>query len=224
MNITPKDILDKEFARKFHGYDPQQVDEFLDEIIKQFESLIEENENVVAKNEELKTEISRLRSQTDKSDDLEERLMATVLTAQRNATLYLERAEAQAAKVMDIANQNARTILESTHLRVDAVREEIARYERVVSEYKRRFRMLLEEQAAYMDSHMIDSDQLSKTATDVNRTVGNLEQQMRNLDETTEENAIRIRDILKQSREESDYDFQQSTANLQEIVNEIIDD
>lgn len=84
--------------------------------------------------------------------------------------------------------------------------------------------MLLEEQAAYMDSHMIDSDQLSKTAADVNRTVGNLEQQMRNLDETTEENAIRIRDILKQSREESDYDFQQSTANLQEIVNEIIDD
>lgn len=224
MNITPKDILEKDFDRKFHGYDPQQVDEFLDEIIKQFESLIEENENVVAKNEELKTEISRLRSQSTKADSLEERLMSTVLTAQRNATLYLERAEAQAAKVMDVANQNARTVLESTHLRVDALREEISRYERVVTDYKRRFQRLLEEQAAYMDAHTVDTDQLVKTAADVDHTIGSLEQQMRNLDEASEENSVRIHDILQKSREETEYDFQQSTANLQEIVNEIIDD
>ncbi|WP_414734472.1 DivIVA domain-containing protein, partial [Christensenella hongkongensis] len=48
MNITPKDILEKEFGKKFNGYDQEQVDEFLDEIIKQFESLLEENENVIA--------------------------------------------------------------------------------------------------------------------------------------------------------------------------------
>lgn len=224
MNISPKDILDKEFTRKFHGYDPQQVDEFLDEIIKQFESLIEENENVVAKNEELKTEVSRLKSQSDKAGTMEERLMSTVLSAQRNATLYLERAEAQAAKVMDIANQNARTVLESTHLRVDAIKQEIAKYERVVADYKRRFKILLEEQAAYMEMHAVDTDQLTKTSSEVSRTISHLEQQMHDLDATAEQDSGRINDILRRTREETDYDFRQSTANLQEIVNEIIDD
>ena len=40
MNITPKDILEKEFAKKCNGYDPEEVDEFLDEVIKQFESCL----------------------------------------------------------------------------------------------------------------------------------------------------------------------------------------
>ena len=109
MNITPKDILEKEFGKKFNGYDQEQVDEFLDEIIKQFESLLEENENVIAKNEEMKSEIARLKLKADKLENIEEKLMATVITAQRNATMYIEKAEIQAQKIMDVANQNAKT-------------------------------------------------------------------------------------------------------------------
>ena len=80
MNITPKNILEKEFSKKFNGYDQEQVDEFLDEIIKQFESLLEENENVIAKNEELKSEVARLKQKADKLENVEEKLMATVIT------------------------------------------------------------------------------------------------------------------------------------------------
>lgn len=224
MNITPKDILEKDFGKKFHGYDPEQVDEFLDEIIKQFESLIEENQNILAKNEALKSEVSRLKAQTDKSDRIEDKLMSTVITAQRNATLYLEKAEAQAQKVLDMANQNARTVVESVHMRMETAKQELNRYERVINDYKKRFRLFLEEQSAFVDTHLINVEQLQSASRDASRSVSALEQQMRDLDEQTRRENVHLSDVVQQTREEQNFDFEQSTANLQEIVNEIIDD
>ncbi|MBD5560741.1 MAG: DivIVA domain-containing protein [Clostridia bacterium] len=224
MNITPKDILEKDFGKKFHGYDPEQVDEFLDEIIKQFESLIEENQNILAKNEALKSEVSRLKAQTDKSDRIEDKLMSTVITAQRNATLYLEKAEAQAQKVLDMANQNARTVVESVHMRMEAAKQELNKYERVISDYKKRFRLFLEEQSAFVDAHLINAEQLQIASKDASRSISQLEQQMRDLDEQSHRENVHLSDMVQQTREEQTFDFEQSTANLQEIVNEIIDD
>lgn len=224
MNITPKDILEKDFGKKFHGYDPEQVDEFLDEIIKQFESLIEENQNILAKNEALKSEVSRLKAQTDKSDRIEDKLMSTVITAQRNATLYLEKAEAQAQKVLDMANQNARTVVESVHMRMEAAKQELNKYERVINDYKKRFRLFLEEQSAFVDAHLINAEQLQIASGDASRSISALEQQMRDLDEQSHRENVHLSDVVQQTREEQNFDFEQSTANLQEIVNEIIDD
>lgn len=224
MNITPKDILEKEFGKKFHGYDPEEVDEFLDEIIKQFESLIEENQNTLAKNEALKSEVTRLKSQTEKADRIEDKLMSTVITAQRNATLYLEKAEGQAQKVMEMANQNARTVIESVHMRMEAAKQEINKYERVISDYKKRFRLFLEEQSAFVDTHLINADQLTAVSSEVNRSISSLEQQMRDLDAQSYKDNAHLNDMVQQTREEQTFDFEQSTANLQEIVNEIIDD
>ena len=39
MSITPQEITDKEFSRKFRGYDQEEVDEFLDKIYIDYEEL-----------------------------------------------------------------------------------------------------------------------------------------------------------------------------------------
>ena len=44
--LTPKDIHDKTFKRSFKGYDENEVDEFLDLIIKEFNIMIDENERL----------------------------------------------------------------------------------------------------------------------------------------------------------------------------------
>ncbi|WP_265457620.1 cell division regulator GpsB [Enterococcus sp. HY326] len=55
-NYNPKDILQQEFKTKMRGYDPAEVDEFLDNIIKDYEyfnkqliGLREENERLNAR-------------------------------------------------------------------------------------------------------------------------------------------------------------------------------
>lgn len=56
LNYSPKDILQQEFKTKMRGYDPVEVDEFLDNIIKDYEgynreilSLQEENDRLTAR-------------------------------------------------------------------------------------------------------------------------------------------------------------------------------
>lgn len=57
---SPKDILQKEFKTKMRGYDPEEVDEFLDNVIKDYEAynkelliLQEENNRLLAKMEQM---------------------------------------------------------------------------------------------------------------------------------------------------------------------------
>lgn len=41
--LTPEEIFEKEFKRSFHGYNADEVNEFLDLVIQDFARLIEEN-------------------------------------------------------------------------------------------------------------------------------------------------------------------------------------
>lgn len=224
MNVTPKDILEKEFAKKFNGYDPEQVDEFLDEIIKQFESLIEENEDLIVKNEAMKSQLAKMKSKMNKLEDIEDKLMRSITDAQRSASSYIEKAEVQAQKIMDIANQNAKTVIESTHLRMEAAKHEILKYEKIITDYKSNFRSLLEEQASLLDSKMLDNGTLRSSAAEIAKSINNLTLQIKDLDKSNTNTSIHLNDIIKQTREETNYDFQHNTSDLQDIVNEIIED
>lgn len=44
--LTPMDIFNKDFKHAIRGYDIDEVNEFLDLVIKNFEELIEENERL----------------------------------------------------------------------------------------------------------------------------------------------------------------------------------
>lgn len=74
---TPNDILEQEFKTKMRGYDPIEVDEFLDNVIKDYEAynkeiltLKEENDRLKAKMEQLskaQPTASRVKEATPKS-------------------------------------------------------------------------------------------------------------------------------------------------------------
>jgi len=44
--LTPLDIHNKEFSRGFRGYNEEEVDEFLDQIVAELEGLLRENEEL----------------------------------------------------------------------------------------------------------------------------------------------------------------------------------
>ena len=75
-HLTAKEILQQDFKQKMRGYDPVEVDEYLDSIIKDYEQynreimeLREENERLIAKVDQLtrSTEtLSRIRQDAPK--------------------------------------------------------------------------------------------------------------------------------------------------------------
>lgn len=75
MPLTPLDIHNKEFSRKLRGYDEDEVNEFLDQIIKDFEALIRENK-------ELQNHALTLQEKLDHFANLEETLSKTIIVAQ----------------------------------------------------------------------------------------------------------------------------------------------
>lgn len=58
--LTPYDIHNKEFKRSFRGYDVDEVNDFLDQIIKDFELLTREKLELEQQVEELQAELERV--------------------------------------------------------------------------------------------------------------------------------------------------------------------
>lgn len=56
-NLTAKDILEKEFKTAMRGYKPEDVDKFLDLIIKDYETLNQEIEELHQENLKLKKQL-----------------------------------------------------------------------------------------------------------------------------------------------------------------------
>ncbi|MFD1124519.1 cell division regulator GpsB [Lentilactobacillus raoultii] len=63
INYTPKDILQKEFRQKMRGYDPNDVDSFLDNIIKDYETFNKQFQELSDENERLKVQVDELNKQ-----------------------------------------------------------------------------------------------------------------------------------------------------------------
>lgn len=64
-NLTAKDILQKEFTKSLRGYDVAEVDEYLDSIIRDYDSyqkdvayLKNENERLISKVDELSKQLA----------------------------------------------------------------------------------------------------------------------------------------------------------------------
>ncbi len=57
---SPKDILQQEFKTKMRGYDPIEVDEFLDNIIKDYETYSKELLALQEENDKLNAKIAQL--------------------------------------------------------------------------------------------------------------------------------------------------------------------
>lgn len=63
INYTPKDILQKVFRQKMRGYDPNDVDSFLDNIIKDYETFNKQFQELSDENERLKVQVDELNKQ-----------------------------------------------------------------------------------------------------------------------------------------------------------------
>ena len=86
MTLTALEIKDKSFGTKFRGYDVEEVDEFLDIVIRDYEDLVRENHEKEAK-------IRNLEERLTYFDEMKDSLSQSVLIAQDTAehTTYKSR-------------------------------------------------------------------------------------------------------------------------------------
>ncbi|HEV8585162.1 MAG TPA: DivIVA domain-containing protein [Methylomirabilota bacterium] len=108
MRITPHDIRQQQFSSKmFKGYDPQEVDAFLDDVAEDYEAVLKE---AALLKEQIAAQEERARGVTDRERSLQETLVTTQRLAEemknnakREADLIVRDAELTGEKSMEAA-------------------------------------------------------------------------------------------------------------------------
>jgi cell division initiation protein len=119
MKLTPIDIRRQEFKKVMRGYDPVEVDTFMDMVVGEFESVLKELKELRDHTVETETQLKDYRQ-------IEKALQQTLLQAQettgksyenarKEAELILRDAEVKAAKILEQANADLMRIHNDLH-------------------------------------------------------------------------------------------------------------
>ncbi len=136
MRITPMDIEQQEFSRSFRGYNEEEVDDFLDKIVKDYEELI--NENV-----RLNEEIEKMQEKLKEFSEIEETLRSALLNAQKSAEEMKGRVEEEAKVIIEKAEMEAKTLKQQVLQREDLLKNEIDNLRRYKFTFKEKFKSML---------------------------------------------------------------------------------
>lgn len=125
MKLTPMDINNKEFKKGLRGYNSDEVDEFLDEVVDNYEELYKENAN-------LKEKLANLNEKVEHYSKIESTIQNTLILAQNAAEQAKNSAKKEAEFMMKNANETAQKVMDKAHNDVIQINDE---YERVKQEF-----------------------------------------------------------------------------------------
>jgi cell division initiation protein len=140
MRISPHDIRQQQFSSKmFKGYDPQEVDAFLDDVAEDYEAILKE---AVLLKEQIVAQEERARGVTDRERSLQD----TLVTTQRLA----EEMKANAKRESELIVREAELTGEKA---VEAARGEEAKIRTDIQVLKRSRRQLVEELTSTLERY-----------------------------------------------------------------------
>jgi len=163
MALTPLDIHNKEFKRGFRGYDEDEVNEFLDLVIKEFEILIREKK-------ELEEKVANASERLGHFTNIEESLSKTIIVAQETADEVKSNAKKEAQLIVKEAEKNADRIINEALAKSRKIAIEVEELKKQAAIYRTRFRTLIETQL-----EMINHDEWERLTTDEFEPSPNLE-------------------------------------------------
>ena len=139
MPLTPLDIHNKEFTKNFRGFDMDEVNEFLDQVIKDYEAVLREKK-------ELFEQVSNLEEKLDHFNNIEETLNKSILVAQEASEELRRNAQKESQLIVKEAEKNANRIVNDALTKSRKVMMEMEELKKQASVYKMRFKMLIEAQ------------------------------------------------------------------------------
>ena len=114
MPITSLEIKDKTFSTKFRGFNPEEVDEFLDIVVRDYET-------IVRSNHEKEQHIKNLEERLSYFDEIKESLSQSVLIAQDTAERVKQAANERSQNILKQAEQDAQRLLDEAKYKANEI-------------------------------------------------------------------------------------------------------
>ena len=154
----------EKFSRTLHGYNPEEVNSFLDEVINQVEKLIESNRQ---KNEEillLKSQIKNAKTSDElikkaqKFDELEATLNKAIVMAENTGEHIRRVAKQERDLMLEEAKKNASVIINDALMRSEKIEYQASLLRKNIIMFKRKLKINLEEQLKLVDDIEVIDD------------------------------------------------------------------
>jgi cell division initiation protein len=144
--LTPLDIHNKAFTKGMRGYKMEEVDAFLDEVIRHYESLFRENH-------ELKERVKRMEDEVARSKELGQTLQKTMLMAQKLVDDETIRAKKEGELILWEAQKKGEQMIQEAKNEVLSINQEIERLKLYEKQLYLKHKGFLEFQMELLDGY-----------------------------------------------------------------------
>ena len=139
MSITPNDIHNKDFSTKFKGFDPEEVNDFLDEVKKELEHLIRENKD-------LEKRVKFNEEKVEYFTSIQETLNKSIIVAQEAADRLRENARKDAEIIIFEAEKTAEELLKEAAEKATQINRETDAIKKETRIFRQRLQILSQTQ------------------------------------------------------------------------------
>lgn len=133
------DISNKEFKKAIRGYNPEEVDEFLDKIAEDYELLYKEASS-------LREKVTVMNERLEHYGRMETTIQNTLLLAQNAAEQSKKLAQKEADLIIKGANDSAQKILDKAHNDVVKINDDYEKVKQEFVKFRSKFRNFMNTQ------------------------------------------------------------------------------
>ncbi len=163
MNLTPLDIKKQEFKKSLRGYDPIEVNTFLEMVSTQVKSILSQNKD-------LKEKIVELETQLQDYKNIEKTLQETLLQAQETTGRSIENSRKEAQLILQEAEIKAGQILDKARMDLAKIKEDVSSFKAKKDSLVSRLKVLLSSEIELIKALEIEEEEILRT--DVSRGTG----------------------------------------------------
>jgi cell division initiation protein len=144
----------EKFNRTLRGYDPEEVNRFLDQVINQVEKMvteIKEKDAKIADLEKKLAETDRIREKLAQYERMEQTLNRALYMAQKTSDQMRASAHQERESIIEEAKSNANRIVNEALIRAEKTELEADMLRRNINIFKRRIKDIIEAQLEIVD-------------------------------------------------------------------------
>lgn len=141
----------RKFKRSIAGYDVNEVNAFVDDVIRKVENIIKEEEKIKRDIYDKDTEIKELEATLEKYKVMENNLNNSILEAQNNVEYIKRVAKSEGDAIISEARKNANRIISDALIRAEKTQYEAELLKKNVNLFKSRVRVMLNQQLDLID-------------------------------------------------------------------------
>ena len=145
MPLTPLDIHNKVFRNRWGGYVQEEVDDFLDEVVRDYETVIKERNG-------LKEQLENLAERVSRYEGMEQALQQALVAAQSNAEEVRANARKEAELIIQQAQMEASRIEEEGKRKLEELERRYLELQREMQVFRARVKALLEAQVEMLST------------------------------------------------------------------------